>query len=335
MKIALVIHGNLRTFLMPIREKISKRVCDVLLEKIIKPNNPDVFIETDSNDFYYNNSVNYSNNKIEIVNQNSFRIFENINFLTHEEACVIITENINKNIPNIKHLNISEPYDAASDQKYDLLCSSNMEGSSPVMLIQQYKKLKKLANAIIDYENNNNFKYDVIIKVRFDSMYTAGSLDIKNYDINKNILFVPGTKANLVYDWYAFGDRETMMEYLNLYDKLGFTINDPEWINECGKCGSSGHKGKKPLSNNCIKCGSSGVFQGDITLSSEHHIFKYFTNKHTLIKNAGHHVFIYRYADINTKNSVDDILYKNKDKLKNGTYINHTTKPNEIYIKKI
>jgi len=66
MKIALVIHGNLRTFFMPIRETPSKRVCDVLLDNIILPNNPDVFVETDSNDFFHNNAVNYSNSKISI-----------------------------------------------------------------------------------------------------------------------------------------------------------------------------------------------------------------------------------------------------------------------------
>jgi len=315
MKIALVIHGNLRTFFMPIRETPSKRVCDVLLDNIILPNNPDVFVETDSNDFYHNNAVNYSDSKIEIINSNSFRIFENINFLTHEEASNIIQQNINKVIPNIKYLNVSQAYDAVNDEKYEQLCSTNTEGHSPVLLIQQYRKLSKLSKAILDYENEFNFKYDVIIKVRFDCMYEKNKLIISNYNINENTLFVPGVKANLVFDWYAFGDRETMLEYLNLYDKLGFTASEPEWINECRKCGSSGHKGKKPLLNNCIKCNLSNVFQGDITLSSEHHIFKHFTNKKTSIIGAGYRVWVYRYADINTKNTVDDILSKNKDKL--------------------
>jgi len=331
MKIALAIHGNLRTFLMPLRENPSVRVCDVLLKNIIHPNNPDIFICTDNNDFYYNNSVNYTNNLIEISNSDPFRIHHNINFLNKDISENIIRTELNKILSNIKNISILDYYNAEDDEKYNILATSNLKGVSPALLIQQYRKLKILSNMITEYELNNNFKYDIIMKVRFDSMYRDNPLHLQTYDITNNNLFVPGLKGNLAFDWYAFAKRNIMMDYINLYDKLGFTINDPQWINECYACGlPTGHKGIVPNDNKCIKCGNNNNYhQADVTLSSEHHIYRHFTENNINIIGANYFVWIYRYLKDNNI-SINDILQNNKVKLKDGMFINHTTTPNEI-----
>ena len=331
MKIALAIHGNLRTFLMPLRENPNVRVCDVLLKNIIQPNNPDIFICTDNNDFYYNNSVNYTNNSIEIINSDSFRLYHNLNFLDKQLSHDIIHNELTKTLPNIKDISILDYYNAENDEKYKLLSSSDLKGASPALLVQQYRKLKILSNMITNYENVHNFKYNLIIKIRFDSMYRDNPLHLCSYDTTNNNLFVPGIKGNLAFDWYAFGNRNIMLDYMNLYDKLGFTINSPEWLNECYACGlPTGHKGSVPNNNKCIKCGNSNNYhQSDVTISSEHHIYRYFTEKNVNIIGANYFVCIYRYLKDNSI-SIDDILNNNKSKLKDGMLINHTTTPNEI-----
>jgi len=338
MKIALAIHGNLRTFLMPLRENPSVRVCDVLLKNIIHPNNPDIFICTDNNDFYYNNSVNYTNNLIEISNSDPFRIHHNINFLNKDISENIIRTELNKILSNIKNISILDYYNAEDDEKYNILATSNLKGVSPALLIQQYRKLKMLSNMITEYELNNNFKYDVIMKVRFDNMYRDSSLYLNRYDVlNNNNLFVPGVKANLIMDWYSFGHRNIMMDWLNLYDKLGFTINSPGWINECYfSCkNATGHNGLLPNTNKCIICGNTNnYYQADVTLSSEYHLYKHFTEKNINIIGAGYHAWIYRYLE-NNHIPIDTILNNNKSKFKNTLFVNHTANPNEVLKKQI
>jgi hypothetical protein len=73
MKVVYTLSGNLRTFLMPMREDNRIRLCDFLLNNVIIPNNADVFIYTDSNDFYYN-GVHYfeKSKKIEILIYNEY-----------------------------------------------------------------------------------------------------------------------------------------------------------------------------------------------------------------------------------------------------------------------
>jgi hypothetical protein len=52
MKTAVLLHGNMRTFLMPIREASEIRVCDTLVNNIINKKDVDVFVSTDTSDFF-------------------------------------------------------------------------------------------------------------------------------------------------------------------------------------------------------------------------------------------------------------------------------------------
>lgn len=95
MKTAIIIAGNLRTFMMPTREDSNIRICDLFVENILNNNNLDIFVYTDTNDFYHNGVQYYSNNnKIEILNNDSFRIYNKIDFIENNKAKDIIEKEL-------------------------------------------------------------------------------------------------------------------------------------------------------------------------------------------------------------------------------------------------
>jgi len=323
MKKAIVIHGNLRTFLMPLREYPSLRICDVAMDRIILPNidDADVFIHTDCNDFFYNGAQYFCDDKkIEINNSDSFRLYPHIRFESKDVCREIITKELKKIIPNIKNLVIEDPFDCFQDKKYKLLNEARnigLEGCSPSSLIGQYKKLKHLYQAIERQEEVGGFKYDSILKIRFDALYPqANRMYMKNYPLTNDVVYVPGSNSKFIYDWFAFGSREVMKHYLCLYDNLGFTISSPSWLLEfCPLCGKKGIDGtiensQKGWRDSCPICKTNAkIWVADVTLSSEYHLWKMYSNLG--IKAIGlpeSYPIIYRYLDLGTNITLDQIL---------------------------
>jgi hypothetical protein len=76
-----------------------------------------------------------------------------------------------------------------------------------------------------EYEKNNNIKYDVVIRMRYDSsIFRMG--DIENYDLTKlNIPF--GTDNEGINDQFAFGPSDLMDIYMSAF---------PETINLARQC---------------------------------------------------------------------------------------------------
>jgi len=330
MKIAILLHGNMRTFLMPLREIPEIKVCDIFINNIINNNNVDVFISTDSNDFYYNGSQYWNSEKeIQITNANNFRFFPNIKFESHEKCSDIITQQLNSLPLNIKNLNIlNENNDHTDNIKFDIIKKSNYRGSVPELLFSQYKKVYDCFEMMRKHENENNFKYDVVFKTRFDCIYkSVVDFNLKSLNYENNI-YVPDFLPAVVFDWYALAKRENILEYLKLYKNLGFTIDRPVHGFECEKCGrniSYGIISEKiknsptyPKMDFCPKCQKS--FQTnyfDLTISSEYHIHEILNNAKVNVKksiNSGFIGWIYRYLDENNKNSLSDILNNNSIK---------------------
>lgn len=338
MKIAIAIHGNLRTFLMPLRENPSIRVCDIALRNVILPNLGDVFIMTDSNDFYFNNRQYFSEDKqIEITNSDSFRLYKNIAFEMPEICEDIIQTELYKIIPNIKKLKIERYYDCTKDKAYKKLLESNFRGSSPSTLIGHYRKLKLCNDMITEYENKHNFKYDAILKIRFDNLYPHNSeLKITNFNLDNNNVYGPGHHAKLFYDWFAFGSKAVMNHYLNLYDNLGFTINYPSCLLECNFCGKNSidgiiDKANQGWRDECHLCKSKGkVWVADVTLSPEYHLYKTFELNNIKINGCGYSSYVYRYLDLNTNTTLEEIFQSNN--LFGKKLINHSPHPDQITI---
>lgn len=334
MKIAIVIHGNVRTFFMPLREASNIRVCDLALDRVILPNitqSTDVFIATDCNDFYYDGFQYFNQDKvIEINNADPFRLYPKIKFETNEKCREILETQLRNTIPNIKEILVENPYDCRQDSNYESLVNLNtqrgFDGATPSLLIGQYRKLNILYEMICRHESISQSKYDVIIKIRFDNLYPQPNrMFISNYDINDTVIYVPDSKAKFVYDWMAFGSRKTMEPYLTLYKKLGFTANYPSWLLEhCSRCGILGNDGilkdDKPRTgwrDVCPICGTRGkIWVADVTLSSEHHLFKtYELLNIKVLPIRSVYPLVYRYQDLQQNISLDSILESNKTKL--------------------
>lgn len=327
MKVAIVLHGNLRTFLMPTRENKTVRVCDVFMQNFVQPNNPDIFISTDTNDFYYNGAQYFKSKQIDIVNMDAFRLYHKVGFMAFDEAKNVITQELQKLMGNhIKGLHIRErEEDISSDEKYQTLLNSGASGSAPGMIVRQYKDLISCHDMIKQYENQHNIQYDVILKCRFDAMYDVGrTINLSNYNYTTTDIYVPGTQPPLVYDFFAFGNKKGMEPYLRLYENLGCTLPGRTYMVECRNDGKIITFGNTPDMNvRCSNCGKSDKLQSsDVTIASEHHLYHIFQKLGIKYNTAGINTYVYRYRDTSCQTPVAQII-KNELGLNDVTLVNH------------
>lgn len=135
---------------------------------------------------------------------------------------------IHKNYNNVKYCQIENYQKWLEEQEDEILKYANMpmqNGVNPTSYPQLYKiftcnELKK------KYENENNFKYDVVIRVRPDTLF----VDHFNFDnlqpmtitnINFGVIYYP----ERIYDIFFYGDSESMdilsnsfLDYVKLFD---------------------------------------------------------------------------------------------------------------------
>lgn len=289
MKTAVLYHGNLRTFFMPLRENPRIRVCDLFIEQFIKKNDVDCFIITDTNDFFID-GTQFFNKDFEILNKEKNRFSANVKFEEGHTCIKKIEEELQKLKINIVKTKISNKiFNPTEHPNYLKIKNSGYGGSVPESLINQYKKLKDGIELIKKHENENNFKYDNIFKVRFDCIFNF----FKDFRINNfsfNSVIVPDNDSGIIFDWYAFGKREQMIDYCSLYDNLGFTINYPSYILKCSNCGHKLRYGEIPKNikedkrfpnlNFCCQCNHNGeVLYHDTTIASEYHVSETFISK--------------------------------------------------------
>lgn len=296
MKTAIIISGNLRTFLMPIRENPNYRLCDLFIRDILNNNkDADIFVYTDTSDFYYEGTQYYSGSrKIEILNNNSFRINNKIDFIENNAARQIIESQLTKIFGSqLKSLVIEDPFEASQDPKFNFLSQANVKGSSPTLLVHQFRKLKLAYQLMKDYESH--LKYDIIVKWRFD-ISTHGNINFENYDYHNTDVYVAGIHSPIIYDWHAFGNRKGMDICLSLYDKLGTFLSEGQ-VFLCDTC-------RKYNFTLCLDHETSS----EITLAPEYHLFRAFKEQNIKLRNSGYPACPYRYQDINTQDRVEDIV---------------------------
>lgn len=302
MKIALALNGNLRTFFMPLRENPNLRVCDFFIKNIIEPNQDcDIFICCGLTDFFMDGKVFYINNTIETINNNGFRVYNNIEFIDKEIAKIMISKKLNETFKNIKSLIFAED-NYQKHPNYLKMKNCGFFGVSTELLINQHNKILILKESI----EKSNIKYDYIIRSRFDFILNIKPLS--NYNIQKNNVYCNGFEGDrdLIYDWYAFGDSETILKCMDLYNQLDF-IN-PLYVLRCNNCGIKFIKEK----NSCIH----GITPGDVTLSSETQLARLLKNNNFLATNSHINGFLYRYKSDNTSETLEDVLPKNLKHIK-------------------
>lgn len=360
MKIAILFHGNLRTFLMPLRENPSMRLCDHSLPRILYPNlkECDVFVATDCNDFFYDGCQYYSDDKrIEIHNNDAFRLFSKIKIESNDKCRSIIENELRKVIPNIKALSIENPFDIRKHERYRDIYEKcdKYKGAQTELLLAQYRKIHQAYELMKEQERKQGFEYDLVFRVRFDNVYPVNHpLILSNYDYTNKVVYVPGAEAGMVYDWFAFGKRENMKPLLELYENLGFTSKMPHWIAECWEyCGKKGvdgeledsidpllidkgtKKGKLPFCPICKRNSSNvgGVYFADITMSSEYHVHCTLNIHGIAPVAAGYYPIVYRYLSLDTKDKVNDILSTNQANLNGVEFLNY--QDNSVYARSL
>lgn len=304
MRVAVAIHGNLRTFLMPLRNNAGVRICDLIKHHIVSPNNADVFALTDTND-YFREGIQYfpDTRRVEIVNGDAFRIYDRVAFIGHDEAKKVIETEVSSIFgENLKNLVIEPPVNTLDDPKTKILSECKGSGCAPAMMVGQYRKVKLCHDLVAAYETQTS-PYDIVIKCRFD-LYAPWAFAAGNYDFNNVDVYVPGVKGPVVYDWYAIGTRRAMALYMTLYERLGFPAAAGQmYMCECSRCGlcirfGIGESKDVIGSPHCPNCGKNdSLWHGDITLAPEHHLFRTFNDNGIRYAPAGYGGHVYRYKE--------------------------------------
>lgn len=99
-------------------------------------------------------------------------------------------------------------------------------------VVDQFYNLHKLTELFINYVNENDIKYDIVVKGRFDRLLYINKLDLSNYEnINNEFLSIDGIEKKWVSDSFFFGSQKTM-EYVcynfinKLYEYIGNEYNE-------------------------------------------------------------------------------------------------------------
>lgn len=231
MKIALIITGQLGKF--NFKEKDEKSINDLWKLKVEKYN-IDVFAITEDNNYYNieDDTQIFSDSKMIVTNNNSWRLYKNKKIKTYIESFKYI-ENILKTcfgdkikkyeiLDNSKNFNIDNYKTNLIKNKkhkifYDFALKIGREESQIFGLLSQFYKLEKCFNFMEEYEKEHNFKYDIIIRSRFDTIFQNNFiLDEIDYS---NKVYSPKSDHHMN-DWFCIGNRIIMEKYCTYYTNM-------------------------------------------------------------------------------------------------------------------
>lgn len=304
MKVAVVLHGNLRTFFMPLREG-RQRVCDLVRQNVVEPNRADLFMVTDTTDFYWDGTHYFDDRQAgEIASRDtgSSMFHANVALMPAHKSKDLISAELNGFFGNmVKSLQVQD-FDSPPDPRIEPIAEALAQDMSlaPIYapigrrrlerLFAQYGKIKSAYESMVEHEGVVG-GYDLVFRGRFDNMY--GPLDVSSYDFNAFDVYAPGVvressggvEWGLVYDWCAFGTRPAMGLAMSLYDRLGFTM-----ANRLYRCGCSAvHCGQ------VASCPCGDPRCEDMTISSEYHLYRLFKDNNVRCGPSGRPMSPYRF----------------------------------------
>lgn len=229
-KIALVISGNLRSFDedKPNNFKISE-----YYSNIVKKYNIDVFCFTDDHNFIHEGKTYVKETIERSIDLGNHAAPQDIVYTNYETASNIISNILLKtfgthlkkykiipyfssfvpiDIDNKYHIKFYNTYTRPTSKKNNLLNSSY--------------KLKCAYNLLQEYECENNVKYDLIIRCRFECIPfdILNSIDITKLDYTNTL--VSGYNDTYIFDHGAIGDRYIMHHYCNYYNTISPNLLD-------------------------------------------------------------------------------------------------------------
>ncbi len=204
MRVAVCISGEMRYF----DEKIVKDGF-----KFIDELNPDIFISTWS---HRGTSVDLDRNYSSFDKKDDDRLEEKI-LQNYRNIKKIEIESFNTWVDNLDNFN------------KDILGNRYSTNGLPITSPAQLYKLKKRNLLKSEYEEKNNFIYDVVIKVRPDSLFVE-SIDLSHLKDNTIYHLNFGKHAywpNRIWDLFFFGDSKSMDYLSQAFDSLKELVENP------------------------------------------------------------------------------------------------------------
>ena len=99
-------------------------------------------------------------------------------------------------------------------------------------IVSMFYSLEKANKLKQEYEDNKNFKYDCVVRLRTDEFFKNPIGNMNNYRLNTiNILDEFAHLSYGVNDHFAFGNSSNMDKFLNVYSNLSTIINEGSAIN--------------------------------------------------------------------------------------------------------
>jgi hypothetical protein len=198
MKIAVLLCGNIRTW-----EK-TKDSFDAFFKNI----EYDLFISTYNQKYNYspywlNLYPNFKNNDIILSDEQIINMFynktQNIIITSYNENKLFLNNEIKKMHPKMIEITNFETF------------------------FSQYNNIRKGIQLIDEYERKNGFKYDIIIKTRFDLLYN-GTLNQVNINYNDILINTNNIYPN---DWFFIVKRNMIDDFINfIICEYYFLIHD-------------------------------------------------------------------------------------------------------------
>jgi len=202
-KIAVCLSGELRHFNHDLVKEGFKKFIEIL--------NPDIFISTW-------NHIGTSMNHGWIDPSES----KNKNLNTEN-----LLKKVYNNIVKMEIEDYNEWYDSIDPYLKNVIYSNpNIKDHRTVNSYSQLYKIYKSNFLKKNYEKDNGFKYDIVLRVRPDSLFVKNlDLNIENktiYNINTGGAFFP----NRIYDIFFYGDSKSIDIVSDTYLEIIKLIND-------------------------------------------------------------------------------------------------------------
>lgn len=120
---------------------------------------------------------------------------------------------------------ISLTVDNINNHNFDFANQFVGMGNNPIAVFSQFFKMKKCAESLLYYINNNSVTYDMIIRTRFDLKMNKINLHLFNIDKKIAYLETDGCPSNWASDKFCITNLEGYNAYYKFYDNLIPLIN--------------------------------------------------------------------------------------------------------------
>ena len=120
-----------------------------------------------------------------------------------------------------KDCNLYKPKSIIVEPQKNVLPKQVKECNDSVFVhFSMFYTMKESLRLKSEYERANNFKYDLVIRTRFD-IGLESSLSPETYNLQEGV-YSPDVCANplVISDWFNFSTSEIMDNYSNIYDNI-------------------------------------------------------------------------------------------------------------------